>query len=140
MRAMQSFYKEVGLKDIPWNFVIGDDGYIYEARGFHYEGEIPLQGETSTFENLGVHIAFMGTFVDREPSPGQEALFNAFLDNSVRRDMLRSDFVLLVEDQLTLAIQIAEGVFNVSRRREPEFYSSMKVKKLKIVLNFFLKL
>lgn len=27
------------LKDIPWNFLIGNDGNVYEGRGFNFEGE-----------------------------------------------------------------------------------------------------
>lgn len=90
---MQSFYKNVGLKDIPWNFVIGEDGYVYEARGFHYVGENPAQDDNVT-DSFRVHIAYMVT-IDQEPTPSQRMLFKAFLEKSVRRDMLRSDFSVL---------------------------------------------
>lgn len=132
MRKLQTHYQDRGLSDIPWNFVIGDDDNIYEGRGFQYTGEVAVQG-TSTFDKEGVFIAFMGTFTNRDPSYEQISTFNAFLDNSVRRDMLRSNFTLFFEDQLTLAYPHAVGVLNVVEQR-PEFRGSKKM------LIIFLKL
>jgi peptidoglycan recognition protein LD len=81
-----------GLKDIPYNFLIGDDGNTYEGRGFHFEGEIFKNNYTI---ETGLIIAFIGTFDDHPPSLHQVATFNAFLDNSVSQGVLVNNYTMV---------------------------------------------
>jgi hypothetical protein len=94
IRRLQETAFENGLKDIPYNFLIGDDGRSYEGRGFDFEGEI--LGSNSLIET-GLVIAFIGTFTDHSPSPQQNATFNGFLGNILRREALSNNYTLIPE-------------------------------------------
>jgi peptidoglycan recognition protein LD len=86
------------LSDIPYNFLIGDDGNTYEARGFNYFGEIVTN---NTKIEIGIVLAFIGTFIDRSPSQRQITVYNAFLEKSLRQGYLSRNYSIVVEDQLT---------------------------------------
>lgn len=113
MKSLQELYDH--LKDIPWNFLIGDDGFVYEGRGYYFQGEIPSNKSlTNSFDDVGLIIAFIGTFTIVQPSLKQIGTFNAFLENSVRRDFLEEDYVLLLQDELVITeLPSANGLAEV---------------------------
>lgn len=100
---MQLFAFENDLADIPYNFLIGGDGNIYEGRGFHFKGEIFEKESSTAFENLGLIIAFIGTFQDKRPNSKQISTFKIFLESLVDREVVSNDFKLLSGDQITNA-------------------------------------
>lgn len=128
---MQVQYFE-DFKDIPWNFLIGDDEMVYEGRGFLYQGEIPSNGTlTNSFENVGLFIAFIGTFTTNSPSSGQILTFNNFIDNSVRRDFLEEEYVLLLQDELvTTEFPSANGIAE-AMKEEDGYHKSIFLKVFK---------
>lgn len=93
MKEFQETAFANNLRDIPYNFLIGGDGNTYEARGFTYKGEIP--NSTTSFDDVGIIVAFIGTFDKEKPSASQVTSFNRFLEVSLQQDLLKSDFVLL---------------------------------------------
>lgn len=120
MKKLQEQYQK-SLFDIPWNFLIGDDGAVYEARGFKYQGVILSKEESSITPHVaaitppieqcppdiehslfdtGIIIAFIGTFQDKKPSGNQIETFHAFVDYAVTKGYVKEDFVLLAQDQL----------------------------------------
>jgi hypothetical protein len=72
VQQLQRYYLQF-LKDIPFNFMIGDDGFVYEGRGFRFQGEIANNNATSSFNDIGIFVAFIGTFSNRE-DPSQQGL------------------------------------------------------------------
>jgi hypothetical protein len=59
------------LDDIPYNFMIGDDGFVYEGRGFRYQGEVPGNNSASSFGDVGMFVAFIGNFTVNQPNSRQ---------------------------------------------------------------------
>lgn len=59
--------------DIPYNFLIGGDGAIYEGRGFFRSGEIIRTDNVNEFDVNGAFVAFIGNFDSRVPSPSEVA-------------------------------------------------------------------
>lgn len=108
------YYEE--LNDIPYNFLIGDDGSVFEGRGFKFQGQIP-GNHYSSFDEVGLLVAFIGTFVDVSPSPLQIEVFDAFMQQSVRRDLLARNYILLLADQLSLSRPPAKGIFEILEAR-----------------------
>lgn len=109
------------LAGIPFNFLIGDDGFVYESRGFFYQGEIVNNDSPTSFDDVFI-IALIGTFVDNKPSDSQMSTFNNFLNQSVRQDYFAEDFTLLLQDQLTMT-EPAGGLQLMLKLRD-EFHSS----------------
>uniref|UniRef100_A0A668AS59 Peptidoglycan recognition protein 6 n=1 Tax=Myripristis murdjan TaxID=586833 RepID=A0A668AS59_9TELE len=64
MRSMQRFHQEDrGWDDIGYSFVAGSDGYIYEGRGWHWQG-----AHTYGHNSRGYGVAFIGDYSSRLPS------------------------------------------------------------------------
>jgi peptidoglycan recognition protein LD len=100
IRRVQQLQRDAfarNLSDIPYNFLIGDDGNTYEARGFNFVGEIVT--DNSRIE-IGIVLAFIGTFIDHPPSDRQKSIYNAFLDKSLRQGLMASNCTVVTEDQM----------------------------------------
>lgn len=90
------------LPDIPYNFMIGDDGHIYDGRGFFFRGDIPRSNGSHILLNNALVIAFIGDYSEEKPSINQTDNFFRFLDSSA---MIDNNFVLwLNEDSPALAL------------------------------------
>ncbi|KAK5607239.1 hypothetical protein CRENBAI_003428 [Crenichthys baileyi] len=64
MRSMQRFHQEDrGWDDIGYSFVAGDDGNIYEGRGWLWQG-----AHTSGHNSKGYGVSFIGDYTTRLPS------------------------------------------------------------------------
>ena len=50
---------------------------------------------------IGLVLAFIGTFDDHPPSTVQVSMFNAFLDKSLSQGILKENYVKVTENQLT---------------------------------------
>ncbi|XP_051845300.1 peptidoglycan recognition protein 1 [Antechinus flavipes] len=66
MRNIQNYHMQtLGWCDIAYNFLIGEDGLIYEGRGWSIKGD----HSGPTWNPISLGISFMGNFMNREPSP-----------------------------------------------------------------------
>ncbi|XP_033826337.1 N-acetylmuramoyl-L-alanine amidase-like isoform X2 [Periophthalmus magnuspinnatus] len=64
MRAMQRFHQdERGWDDIGYSFVAGSDGYIYEGRGWYWQG-----AHTLGHNSIGYGVSFIGDYSRTLPS------------------------------------------------------------------------
>ncbi|KAM8844300.1 peptidoglycan recognition protein 6 isoform 2-T2 [Spinachia spinachia] len=64
MRSMQRFHQEDrGWDDIGYSFVAGSDGYIYEGRGWLWQG-----AHTLGHNSVGYGVSFIGDYATRLPS------------------------------------------------------------------------
>lgn len=67
MKSIQTSDMET-LNDIQYNFLIGSDGYVYEGRGFDFQGEVVREDIISEFYPTALYIAFIGDFKDKRPN------------------------------------------------------------------------
>ncbi|KAK0141675.1 N-acetylmuramoyl-L-alanine amidase [Merluccius polli] len=66
MRAIQRFHQDVrGWDDIGYSFVAGSDGYLYEGRGWQWQG-----AHTLGHNAIGYGVAFIGDYSARLPASG----------------------------------------------------------------------
>ncbi|XP_034046889.1 peptidoglycan recognition protein 6 isoform X2 [Thalassophryne amazonica] len=64
MRSMQHFHQDDrGWDDIGYSFVAGSDGYIYEGRGWHWQG-----AHTLGHNSVGYGVSFIGDYSTTLPS------------------------------------------------------------------------
>ncbi|UXI21863.1 hypothetical protein NH340_JMT07806 [Sarcoptes scabiei] len=64
LHRMQSYYqREQNFPDIPWNFLINDNGDIFEGVGWHHQGY-----HTEDWNDRSIGIAFLGDFNRARPS------------------------------------------------------------------------
>ena len=87
------------LSDIPYNFLIGDDGNYYEGRGFNFQGEIVMRNNLTDSDESAIIVAFIGNFTSQQPSEGQVKTFLSFL-NHFQGDTIVGNYTLLSQDQI----------------------------------------
>ncbi|CAH1716862.1 unnamed protein product [Chironomus riparius] len=64
MRNIQNFHiHSNGLPDIAYNFCIGQDGNVYEGRGWDVQG-----GDMSSYNAYAINLCFIGTFDTTMPN------------------------------------------------------------------------
>lgn len=112
--------------DTQYNFLIGGDGFIYEGRGFNFEGEHTSNKDGSSFNDIGIGIAFIGTFQTDSPNERQIGAFLKFTAYFVKKGLIDEDFIILSHDQLSKPKVPADALFKVLKEIS-EFYSG-KVK------------
>lgn len=91
MRAMQRFHQEDrGWDDIGYSFVAGSDGYIYEGRGWHWQG-----AHTLGHNSKGFGVSFIGDYSNVLPSSHSMALVRDRLAScAVQGGRLVESFIL----------------------------------------------
>jgi len=64
MRNIQSFHFSIGNCDIAYNYLVGGDGFVYEARGWPRVG-----AHTFGYNSNSVAVCYIGMFMDKMPTP-----------------------------------------------------------------------
>ena len=118
VQAIQNFYK--ALSDVPYNFLIGDDGNVYEGRGFTYQGEIVSKNFFDAYHE-SIIVAFIGNFSSKQPSEEQLESFNSFLSKSAAENKIMSNFALFSQNQL---IDWTSDEFDQVLIKDPNFIPS----------------
>ncbi|NP_033428.1 peptidoglycan recognition protein 1 precursor [Mus musculus] len=88
-RNVQHYHKnELGWCDVAYNFLIGEDGHVYEGRGWNIKGD-----HTGPIWNpMSIGITFMGNFMDRVPAKRALRAALNLLECGVSRGFLRSNY------------------------------------------------
>ncbi|XP_038622785.1 peptidoglycan recognition protein 1 [Tachyglossus aculeatus] len=92
VKAIQNFHQGPQRKwcDIGYNFLIGEDGRVYEGRGWKTFGA--HAGPSGNGRSLG--IALLGSFSSRVPNAKAQAALRSLLLCAVRRGALRGNYAL----------------------------------------------
>jgi hypothetical protein len=88
------------LDDIPYNFLIGGDGKVYEGRGFEYEGQHSSNIDASEYNSIGICIAFIGKYETAAPSSAQVEVLSEFIDHFVSHGKIYEDYKIFTQDDL----------------------------------------
>lgn len=79
----------MGFADIAYNFLIGEDGMVYNGRGWDTEG-----AHTKGYNKDSVGIAFIGTFNDFVPVNKSLNVYNLLINDGIRLGKIRKDYKL----------------------------------------------
>lgn len=125
LQAMQTYYKdEFQLSDIPFNFLVGDDGNVYESRGFIHQGEIPRNDNVNFYDDAGLFVAMIGDFTNKSPSSEQVETFWEFVESSVKHDQITKNYYILSHSQLAMK-NISNGLKVILNKDVPNYHESM---------------
>ncbi|XP_063626915.1 peptidoglycan recognition protein-like [Cydia splendana] len=97
LRSLQRYYldsKDLGY-DIPYNYLIGNDGRVYQGRGWNREG-----AHTYGYNRCSLGVAFIGNYseeltIHSRVSELQLQRFNMLLEDGVVLGFLRPDYTIL---------------------------------------------
>ena len=87
------------MGDVPYNFLIGGDGNVYEGRGFAYQAEILRDSYFGDYHQ-SIIVAFIGNFSSEQPSFEHVLSFNNFLTTSVSGNKIIPNYELFSQNQL----------------------------------------
>lgn len=121
--------KSVYLKDIPWNFLIGADGNVYEGCGYRYEGEHTMDFNASDYNDIGIGIGFIGNFSVTSLQPQMIQAFQKFIIKSIVNNLIFADYMLFFQDQLVHKENIANMLGGALKEME-NFYDCEKLFRL----------
>ncbi|XP_026851310.2 peptidoglycan recognition protein 5 [Electrophorus electricus] len=82
--------EERGFEDIGYNFLLGQDGTVYEGRGW---GIVGAHAKNHNLNSIG--IAFMGNFNDYSPSSSALSAAQILIRCGVAQGFLNPNFVIL---------------------------------------------
>lgn len=88
--------------DIPFNFIIGDDGHVYEGRGFNQQGLIVREDYLPHTDNSGLVIAFIGNYSSVKPNERQQSILREFLEQFVSLGVMDIDYTVLSQSSINM--------------------------------------
>ncbi|XP_012508961.1 PREDICTED: peptidoglycan recognition protein 1 [Propithecus coquereli] len=74
--------------DVAYNFLIGEDGLVYEGRGWHTKGN----HAGTNWNAMSIGISFMGNYMERVPPPRALRAAKNLLACGVAQGVLRPDY------------------------------------------------
>ncbi|XP_027801756.2 peptidoglycan recognition protein 1 [Marmota flaviventris] len=74
--------------DVAYNFLIGEDGLVYEGRGWNIKGE----HTGPTWNPISIGITFMGNYMERVPPPRAIRAAQSLMACGVATGALRPDY------------------------------------------------
>ena len=92
--------QDSSLDDIPYNYLIGGDGRIYEGRGIEYQGQHTNNLDATEYNSIGICIAFIGNYQSIEPDAMQVSLLTGFIDFFKRKGLIADDYIIVLQDNL----------------------------------------
>lgn len=98
VRSSQSVSVRITFaENIPYNFLVGIDGFVYEGRGWDVQGD-----HTCGYNNRSIGISFIGIFGFEEPSETQLQAAMQLIKFGVENGKISKDYILKGERQVTL--------------------------------------
>ncbi|KAJ6652030.1 hypothetical protein lerEdw1_015818 [Lerista edwardsae] len=91
--------------DMSYNFLIGEDGNLYEGRGWRNAG-----AHTFGYNDLSLGIAFMGNFLDKSPNEAAWNVLKCLLDFAVKMGYLAEDYLILAHNDVSNLLSPGEPI------------------------------
>ncbi|XP_019648044.1 PREDICTED: peptidoglycan-recognition protein SC2-like isoform X2 [Branchiostoma belcheri] len=90
IRSHQNYHMDNrGWADIGYNFLIGEDGRVYEGRGFDRQG-----GHTQGYNSVSIAVSFVGDYTSRLPNQAALNAAKAIIDCGVQLGKVTSGYRL----------------------------------------------
>jgi hypothetical protein len=113
------------LDDIPFNFLIGGDGKVYEGRGFEYEGQHTSNIDATEYNSIGICIAFIGDHESTAPYENQLNILRAFIEYFISHEVINESYMIFSQDDLVYrevkASALKEAVSSFDHYHSREF-------------------
>ncbi|XP_046564850.1 peptidoglycan-recognition protein SC2-like, partial [Haliotis rubra] len=90
VRSYQNYHMDThGWSDIGYSFLIGEDGNVYEARGWDRTG-----AHTRGYNSVGLGFCFIGNFMTRAPNSAAINTAKALIACGVSMGKIQSNYIL----------------------------------------------
>lgn len=86
--------------DVPWNFLIGGNGKVYEGRGYRYEGQHTMDVNASDYNEIGIGIGFLGNYHNIKPSSDMVEALKLFINELINEGVIENEHHIFFQDDL----------------------------------------
>ncbi|XP_017494002.1 PREDICTED: peptidoglycan-recognition protein SD-like [Rhagoletis zephyria] len=112
VRNIQNYHlRSLHFDDIAYNFLIGNDGSIYEGRGWEF-----VSAAVKNYNVGSLSVAFIGTFESSTPSTEALEAAQALFDTGVRTGKLTEDYKLFGHRQLSTTSSPGATLYEIIKR------------------------
>ncbi|XP_008062089.1 peptidoglycan recognition protein 4 [Carlito syrichta] len=109
VRDIQSFHMDrVKLCDIGYNFLVGQDGVIYEGVGWNVQGS-----HTPGYDDIALGIAFMGTFTGTPPNAAALEAAQDLIQCAVVKRYLTPNYLLVGHSDVAKTLSPGQALYNI---------------------------
>ncbi|XP_075163579.1 peptidoglycan-recognition protein SD-like [Haematobia irritans] len=107
LRNIQHFHMaKSSYDDIAYNYLVGNDGNIYEGRGLKYQGAIAKGINAGS-----ISIAFMGVFTKDLPSQESLTAAKSLIENLKSNQNLKEDYKLFGHRQMSPTLSPGDALY-----------------------------
>lgn len=107
MRIIQNFHMtKASYDDIAYNYLVGNDGNVYEGRGCKYQGAIARGVNAGS-----INIAFMGVFNKDLPSQAALDAAKLLLDKLKTDQKLKENYKLFGHRQMSPTLSPGDALY-----------------------------
>nr|ADU33184.1 peptidoglycan recognition protein A [Ostrinia nubilalis] len=101
LNNLRGFYiqSQIGWGDVPYSFMIGGNGKVYEGAGWHNSG-----AHTFLYNQRSIGIGFLGDFREKTPTPEALQAAQDLLNFGLENNYLWDDYKLLGAQQIVNTI------------------------------------
>ncbi|XP_067648816.1 peptidoglycan-recognition protein SC2-like [Haliotis asinina] len=100
-----------GWSDIGYNFLIGEDGNVYEGRGWDRRG-----AHTRGYNSVGLGFCFIGNFMKRAPNSAALNTAKALIACGVSMGKIQSNYILRGHRDMGSTDCPGTALYNIIRR------------------------
>lgn len=99
--------EEMFINDIIYNFLIGEDGNVYEGRGWNYRDAIRIERNAGVHDDNGVSIALIGNFTRSKHLPSITQIRNIqyLIEQGIHDSKILPKFEIILERDLQCSLQ-----------------------------------
>ncbi|XP_036915734.1 peptidoglycan recognition protein 1 [Sturnira hondurensis] len=97
--------------DVAYNFLIGEDGLVYEGRGWDIQGD-----HASRWNNKAIGITFMGNFMERSPAPRALRAAQSLLACGVALNALSEEYQLKGHRNVQRTLSPGDRLYEIIRQ------------------------
>nr|XP_014093365.2 peptidoglycan-recognition protein SD [Bactrocera oleae] len=111
VRNIQKYHLDLHYDDIGYNFLVGNDGNVYEGRGWDLMG-----AAVKNYNNGSLSVAFIGTFENYPPTDQALEVAQSLLAMGVRTVKLVEDYKVLGHRQLSATLSPGTVLYKIVKQ------------------------
>ncbi|KAM6217168.1 peptidoglycan recognition protein 4-like [Rhynchocyon petersi] len=109
VRDIQSMFMDrLDSCDIGYNFLVGQDGAVYEGTGWNVQGS-----HTDAYNDIALGIAFMGTFTDIPPNAAALEAAQSLIRCATNKGYLTPNYLLVGQSDVMNTSSPGKALYNI---------------------------
>ncbi|XP_037062754.1 peptidoglycan recognition protein 4-like [Peromyscus leucopus] len=111
VRDLQSWFMDrLNASDIGYNFLVGQDGGVYEGVGWNHQGS-----RTDGYNDIALSITFMGVFTGSSPNAAALEAAQDLIQCAVDKEYLAPNYLLMGHSDVSNTLSPGQALYNIIR-------------------------